>query len=127
METSPQVGTPVEQASAPRWQVWFVTPHEVPVAQSTQVPPGLQTLSVPQGVPATSAVPVSTQTAAPLVQEVLPAWQAFAGVQAVSAAQAPQTPVASQTLPLPQLVPGAFARVVSVHTGAPEPQAIAPS
>jgi hypothetical protein len=106
---------PVRQASL-GWQ-------SAPVVQGTQLP-ALQTLLVPHSVPLARFLPVSEQVMVG-AQTVMPAWQALPpGVQAMPAVHDTQLP-SLQTRFVPQEVP-LVKFPVSVQTGTPVPQAIAP-
>jgi hypothetical protein len=69
---STHVCTPVEQSVVPFLQalLGFVV-HAAPVVQATQFPPLLQTILVPQGVPAAFCV-LLLQVIAPVEQLVMP-------------------------------------------------------
>jgi sulfur relay (sulfurtransferase) complex TusBCD TusD component (DsrE family) len=74
-------------------------------AQAVQVPPGAQTWSSPQLVPAATK-DVATQTGAPVEHCVVAAWtQGLVEVQAAPSVQAVQTPVGEQTWSWPQEPP----------------------
>src|SRR5438477_487871 len=76
-----------------------------PAMHATQLPAPLQTMLVPQPVPAVFGLP-STQVMAPVVQEVVPLLHGFElPEQDVPAAQAMQPPAPLQTMLVPQLVP----------------------
>lgn len=101
---SVQTGTPVPQAIAPVRQGLPLTVQLAPAWQATQLPLLLQTLSVPQLVPAATGVVLSVQTGAPVEHESDPWWQALAGTQAAPCWQAPHWP-SRQTMPVPQELP----------------------
>ena len=72
LPTSVQTGAPVLQVYPAVRQGLPLTLQDAPTVQSTHVPAGLQTLFVPQLVPAGMFVPLSVQTGAPVVQESVP-------------------------------------------------------
>jgi len=79
-----------------------------PAVHATQAPDPLQTMLVPQLVPA-DLLPPSTQVIAPVEQEVVPFLQMLGlVVQAAPAVQAPQVPEPLQTMLVPQLTPAAL-------------------
>jgi hypothetical protein len=99
--------------------------QEPPAVQETQDPEPLQTMLVPQLVPAVLFVP-STQAMAPLEQEVVPFLQMLElPVQVLPAVQGTQPPEPSQTRLVPQLVP-ADLLVPSTQVMAPVEQAVVP-
>jgi hypothetical protein len=59
-----------------------VTTQLAPAVQAVHVPVALQTLLVPQAVPAARLVFLSVQTGDPVAQASVPAWQGFVGAQA---------------------------------------------
>ncbi len=59
-----------------------VTAQLAPTVQAVHMPVALQTLSVPQAVPAARLVFLSVQTGNPVAQASVPAWQGFVGAQA---------------------------------------------
>ncbi len=99
-----QTGTPVPQAMAPVRQGLPVTVQLAPAWQATQLPLLLQTLSVPQLVPAAASVALSVQTGVPVEQDSDPWWQGFDGTQAAPCWQTPHCP-SRQTMPVPQELP----------------------
>lgn len=96
-----------------------------PAVQSMQ-PPLWHTRAAPHVVPSATDTPVSVQTDVPLAQEVIPVWQASAGVHDAAAVHARQAPWRHTWL-VPQTVPSAIARPVSVQIGLPLSQVRAPS
>ncbi len=98
--------------------------QSAPAVQALQMPVPLQTWLGPQVTPAATGV-VSRHTGVPVVQEIAPFMQAFVGVQAAPLAHGRHCPLAVQTAPVPQEVPGGR-KPVSVQTGEPDPQAMAP-
>ena len=93
--------------------------------QVTHSPAALQTLLLPQEVPAALGRAVSVQLATPPVHASVPSWQALAGTQESPAAHGAQAP-SLHTMPCPQLAPlGALPS--SWHSGFPEAQSIAPT
>jgi hypothetical protein len=69
---STQTAAPVLQVVAPVRQGFPVTAQDAPTLQSVQLPVALQTLSLPQVVPAATSVPLSVQTGAPVEQPSVP-------------------------------------------------------
>lgn len=69
---SVQTGAPVLHVYPAVRQGLPVTVQAAPTVQSMHTPPVLQTLFVPQPVPAATFVPLSVQTGAPVVQESVP-------------------------------------------------------
>jgi hypothetical protein len=69
---SAQTGAPVLHVVPPVRQGLPVTVQLAPTVQSPQTPVALQTLFVPQLVPAATSVPVSVQTGVPVVQACVP-------------------------------------------------------
>jgi len=104
---STQVWAPVAQEFVPFLQMLGLVVQEPLAVQETQVPEPLQTMLVPQLVPAILLLP-STQVWAPVVQEVVPFLQVLFGLvlQATPAAHETQVPEPLQTMFVPQLVPG---------------------
>jgi hypothetical protein len=116
---------PVEHEVMPFLQMLGLVLQAAPAVQATQVPLPLQTMFVPQGVPADLS-PASTQVMAPVVQEDVPALQGFGlPVQDWPAVQAMQPPVPLQTMLVPQLTPGILL-LPSVQVGTPLEQVIVP-
>jgi hypothetical protein len=68
---STQVMAPVEQEVIPFLQAFGLVVHDCPVVHEVQVPEPLQTMLVPQLVPAAFAVPL-TQVAVPVVHDATP-------------------------------------------------------
>src|SRR5260221_41973 len=73
---SMQVCAPVTQEVTPFLQTLGFEVQEPPAVQATQVPAPLQTMFVPQPVPA-ALLPASTQVWAPVAQDVVPVLQAL--------------------------------------------------
>jgi hypothetical protein len=94
-----------------------------PLLQAAQVP-ALQTIPVPQVVPA-ALLPLSTQTDEPVAQDVAPVLHALVGWQVVPAVQVTHIPV-RQTRLDPQVIPSGWFVVVSAQTAAPVSQASVP-
>ena len=69
---STQTGAPVLHVVAPVRQGLPVTAQVAPTLQSVQLPVALQTLSLPQAVPAATSVPLSVQTGVPVEQPSVP-------------------------------------------------------
>jgi hypothetical protein len=105
---SMQVIAPVEHEVAPFLQLPGLPVQACPAVHETQAPEPLQTMLVPQPVPA-GLLPPSTQVIAPVEQEVVPFMQ-LPGlpVQACPAVHETQAPELLQTMLVPQLVPDAF-------------------
>jgi hypothetical protein len=99
--------------------------QEPPAVQATHDPDALQTMLVPQLVPAVLFVP-STQAMAPLAHDVVPFLQ-MPGlpVQVLPAVQETQAPEPSHTRLVPQLVP-ADLLVPSTQVMAPVEQEVVP-
>lgn len=100
---SVHTGAPVEHSMVAARQ-GFEAAHASPEAQPTQAPAGLQTLSLPQEVPAGCRAPVVEQAGAPVSQERTPRSHGFSGAHAAPAVHAMQAP-AEHTLDAPQAVP----------------------
>ena len=69
---SAQTGTPVLHVVVPVRQGLVATAQLAPTLQSPQAPAALQTLSVPQVVPAATSVFRSVQTGTPVEQASIP-------------------------------------------------------
>jgi len=97
---------PVAHDVVPFLQALGFVVHEVPAVQATQVPLPLQTMLVPQPVPAALLLP-STHVIAPVEHEVVPFLHAAFGlvVHEFPAVQATQMPLPLQTWLVPQLAP----------------------
>jgi hypothetical protein len=117
---------PVAQEVVPFLQALFgLVVHAAPSAQETQVPEPLQTMLVPQAVPAPLFVP-STQVWAPVSQAVDPLRQTLGlPVQEAPTVHATQLPVPLQTMLVPQPRPGALL-VSSTQVWPPVAQDVAP-
>ena len=75
LETFPdsvQTGAPVSQTVLPVRHGLPLTLQLAPAVQLTQLPVALQTLLVPQLVPAARSVPLSLQTGVPVAQASVP-------------------------------------------------------
>jgi hypothetical protein len=122
---SAQTGTPVLQVVVPVRHGLPETEQVAATVQLPQTPAALQTLFIPQLVPAATSVLLSLQTGVPVEHESVPVWQAFvAGVQGPFCWQVPHTPLL-QTMLVPHEAPFALLPV-SVQTAAPVVQTIAP-
>jgi hypothetical protein len=118
---SPHTAVPVEQEIIPVLH-GFVGWQLAPLLQMPHVPL-LQTLLEPQEVPL-ETFPVSTHTDVPVEHDVVPVLQGLAGWQPTFAAHTEQPPLL-HTMLVPHDVP--FVTLpVSVQTGAPVSQTIAP-
>jgi hypothetical protein len=125
LPVSVHTGAPLVQTVAAVRQGLPLTVQLAPAVQETQLPEALQTLFVPQLVPAATSVVLSLQTGVPVEQESVPWWQAFVGTQAAPSWQVPHVPE-RHTIPVPHEVPfGWFPD--AVQTGAPVVHAIAPT
>jgi hypothetical protein len=116
---STQVAAPVAQETIPTLHGDGLPLHALPPAHATQVPVPLQTMLLPQAVPAALAAP-STQVCAPVAQDVTPFVHAAPGFVAHGwpGAHSPHCPFALQTWLAPQAVPAAL--------GAPSTHACTP-
>jgi hypothetical protein len=124
LPVSPQTGAPVSHAIAPVRHGLPLTVQLAPVWQEMQLPLALQTLFVPQLVPAATAVPLSLHTGVPEEQTSAPWWQGFEGTHEAPSWQEVHCPL-EQTIPLPHEVPfGCWP--LSVQTGVPVVQPIVP-
>ena len=115
---------PVVQDVVPFLQAVGLVVQPVPAVQAPQTPEPLQTMFVPQLVPAALLVPLM-QVIEPVVQDVVPFLQTVGlVVHAVPAVHPPQTPTL-QTRFVPHVVP--FATFpVSAQTGTPVTHEVAP-
>jgi hypothetical protein len=106
---STQVGAPVAQEMTPSLHGDGLPLQPLPAVQETHVPEPLQTMLVPQPVPAALFVS-STQVDTPVVHEVTPFLQAAFGlvVQGWPAVHKVHWPFALQTWLTPQPLPAAF-------------------
>ena len=120
-----QTAEPVEQSVEPVSQT-LLGVHAAPWVQALHCPLS-QTWLVPHDVPlAVPLAPVSVQTAEPVEQSVEPVSQTLLGVQTAPWVQALHCPL-SQTWLVPHAVPLApELGPESLHTGAPDEQAIVP-
>ena len=128
LATSPdsmQTGVPVLQAMVPLRQGLPGTTQSMPCTQAAQAPVALQTMSVPQDVPAATFVFVSVHDGAAPEQTSVPVWHLFVGVHAPPIWQVAHVP-AWQTMPVPHVVPFGLLSV-SVQTGAPVVQTMLPT
>jgi hypothetical protein len=115
------VDTPVAHEVDPVLQR-FVGWQVFPAAQDEHVP-ALHTLSVPQGVPSPTAIPVSTQLTAG-EHAIVPEWHALAGTHERPCEHAMQAPPL-HTLSVPHGVPFGVLPD-SIQTGAPVLHAVVP-
>jgi hypothetical protein len=81
LPVSVQTGAPLVQTVAAVRQGLPLTVQLAPAVQATQLPEALQTLFVPQLVPAVTAVVLSLQTGVPVEQDSVPWWQGLVGTQ----------------------------------------------
>ena len=94
---SAHVMAPVAHEYTPFLQMFGLPVHDWPAVHETHAPEPLQTMLVPQLVPA-DLLPPSTQVCVPDEHEVVPFLQMLGlVVQAVPAVQAAHTPLPSQT------------------------------
>jgi hypothetical protein len=126
-DPSTQLCTPVAHEVTPFLHADGLPLQPMPAAHMMHVPEPLQTMSVPQPVPAI-LLPPSRQSCTPVVQDVMPFRQPGCGfvVQAWPAAQIVHWPLALQTWLVPQVVPAAF-MVPSTQTCAPVVHDVTPS
>jgi hypothetical protein len=83
LPVSVQTGAPLVHTMAAVRHGLVLIVHAIPATQSTHIAALLQTLFVPQLVPAVRFVPLSVQTGVPVAQASAPTWHAFVvGVQA---------------------------------------------
>lgn len=125
LPVSVHTGAPLVHTVAAVRQGFPLTVQEAPAWQAMQLPALLQTLPVPQAVPADSAVPVSLHTGAPVEHASVPLWHALDGTQDAPCWQVAHCP-SRQTMPAPHEVPFGWLPL-SVHTGAPVVQAMIPT
>jgi hypothetical protein len=119
---STQTTAPVLQATLPVRHGLPLTAQVAFTVQAMQLPAGLQTMLVPQLVPAVTFVPLSTHWG-PLEQVSAPTWQAFAaGMQEAFSWQATHAPLL-QTIPVPHELPFGWL-FCSVQTAEPVVQTI---
>jgi hypothetical protein len=105
---STQVCEPLEQEVVPVLQMLGLVVQEAPAVQETHMPVPLQTMFMPQVVPA-GVLPPSMQVIAPLEHEVVPVLQAVGlPVHDWPAVHETHEPAPLQTLSVPQLTPGAL-------------------
>ena len=118
-------GAPVEQSIAPTWQL-FDGVHPAPAVHALHAP-AWQTMLVPHPAPFAAFVPVSPQVGGLVEQLSVPVWQGLAaGVHAPPVVHALHTPV-SHTMPVPHVLPLDRLTPVSVHSGTPVEQSVAPA
>ena len=123
---STQVIAPVVHEVTPTLQRLGLVLHEAPAVQAPQTPEPLQTLFVPQLLPAVLLLAVSMQVVAPVEQDVVPSLHGLGlPEQALPAVHAPQTPEPLQTMFVPQLVPAPLLPP-SMHVIAPVVQDVVP-
>jgi hypothetical protein len=99
-----QFGLPDVQEMVPVWHALPPGMQLAPSVHALQLPLELQTMLVPQLVPAATGVPVSVQVAPPTPHATMPVWQGFAGLHALPLVQVEQTPT-TQIMPEPHGVP----------------------
>lgn len=121
---SPHTGSPVEQPTAPTWQ-GLPGAHAAPVVHAAQLPLS-HTAFVPHEVPSAALVPVSLHAGVPDEHTSVPVWHALFGVQPLPLTHMPHAP-SSQTWLVPHEVPLAAFTPVSLHTGTPVEQPMAPT
>jgi hypothetical protein len=123
---STQVIAPVVHEVTPTLQKVGLVLHDAPAVHAPQTPEPLQTLFVPQLLPAVLLLAVSMQVVAPVVQDVVPSLHGLGlPEQALPAVHAPQTPEPLQTMFVPQLVPAPLL-LPSMHVIAPVVQDVVP-
>jgi hypothetical protein len=113
---STHTGCPVEQEIPPAWH-GSAGLQGAPPVHATHWPEE-QTRLVPQGVPSTALVTVSTHVEWPVEQDVAPVWHRFSGTQPRLDVQAMHAP-ALQTMLVPHVVPLPAGVFVSVHVATP--------
>jgi hypothetical protein len=123
---STQVAAPVMHEVMPvlHWDGLLV--HAVPAVHATQVPEPLQTMLLPQPVPASLLVS-SRHVCTPVPHELMPFTHAARGlvVQVCPGVHNVHCPFALQTWLVPQPVPAAF-MVPSTHIWVPEAHELVP-
>ena len=125
LPASTQVIAPVEHDVVPFLQALGLPVQALPAVHATQIPEPLQTMFVPQPVPAALLLP-SAQVIVPLEHAVAPFLQTLGfDVHALPAVHAPQTPKPLQTMFVPQVVPAALF-APSTHVCAPVAQEVVP-
>jgi hypothetical protein len=117
-------GSPVEQPTAPTWQ-GLTGAHAAPAVHAPQLPSS-QTAFVPHGLPLAALVCVSVHDGVPDEHTRAPVWHALVGVQAAPLVQTPHAPPL-QTWLVPHEVPLDALTPVSLHTGTPVEQPMAPT
>jgi hypothetical protein len=124
---STQVGAPVAHETTPTLHGDGLPLQLLPAVQAAQVPEPLQTMLVPQLVPAALLVS-SRQVCTPVMHELIPLTHAAWGfvTHAWPAVQTVHWPFALQTWFAPQPVPAALG-VPSTQVCAPVPHDVAPS
>jgi len=122
---STQVCVPVEHDVVPFLQMLGLVVQAPPAVQETHMPAPLQTMFVPQLVPA-AVLPPSMQVIAPVEQVVMPVLQVVGlPLHDWPAVQATHEPAPLQTMLVPQLTPGALA-LPSLQVIAPVAQDVVP-
>jgi hypothetical protein len=124
---STHVIAPVEHDVVPFLQAAFgFVAQALPVVHGPHVPAPLQTIFVPQVVPAALLLP-STHVIAPVEHDVIPFLQAAFGLvaQRLPAVHDPQAPAPLQTMFGPQMVPAALL-LPSTHVIAPVEHDVVP-
>ena len=76
-----QTGAPVAHTMIAVRQGMPASVQLIPAVQAPQTPVALQTMFVPQLVPAGRFVPLSVQVGVPVAQASVPLWQGFVGLQ----------------------------------------------
>jgi hypothetical protein len=119
--------TPVEQEFIPLRQGFELPMQDVPAVQETQPPAPLQTMLVPQLVPAILGLPFA-HVDMPLAHDAMPLKQTPGlPVQLCPGVHMPQNPCPSQTWLDPQDVPAMTLPVPSTQRGAPDAQEMTPT
>jgi hypothetical protein len=122
---SAQTGTPVLQVVVPVRHGLPETEQLAATVQLPQTPVALQTLFVPQLVPAATSVLLSLQTGVPVEQESVPVWHGFVvSVQGPFCWQLPHAPL-SHTMFVPHEVPFGLLPL-STHVTVPVAQVVRP-
>jgi len=117
--SSTQVRVPVVHEPMPLLQAFGLFEQAPPGVQATQLPALLQTMLVPQPVPAAFIVPF-THVDLPVEHEAVPLKQGFGlPEQLWPGVHIPQKPLPSQTRLVPQDMPAAMLVALSTQTDAP--------
>jgi hypothetical protein len=125
-DPSTHVGAPVAHETTPFLHGEGLPLQPLPAVHATQVPVPLQTMLVPQLVPAALFVS-SRQVSTPVVHELIPFTQAACGFveQAMPAVHSVHWPLALQTMFAPQPLPAALT-VPSTQVAAPVAHEVTP-